>query len=424
MPVTRPTSAFIDALRYGSQLVTARFTIYVNGAPNGTVYTAATSTGSFTVDRNSNQRRTGQITIELDPTIPPPVLMPNNPSALLAPFGNEVYVETGITGTGNLAAVQWIPDGLFAIATSDVDDTNVDLTVTLDLYDRSWTIAQRALKQPYNFPATTHGNFVDEIQTLLNKVWAQDSKMAPLQYNIVPTSQTVPVASYNQGQDPWQAALDMAAAIGYELFIDPFGVVTGKPIPDPYSQPIVWNFTDDETAIVGFSGTGSASLFGDAYTTPVEVQVQMTRDGIYNDIIIQGTGTANMAQYNNAGGTQSAPPPALAEASDNNPVSPTYIYGAMGDVPNFVSTSLVGAEGAQAMADNDLQVTLSASWTITISTPPNPILDVDDVVTITRPRVGLTKARVILDTLTHAIHYADVTQVSGRVLAAPFYVQG
>lgn len=423
------TSGFIDAQRYGSLLVLARITPYVNGKPNGKVLYGAVSTGTFTQDRTANQRWSGQLTIEVEPTVPPPTLFPTDPSALLAPFGNEIKVETGIAGGQNAVVdgaidyskVQWVPSGLFTIATSVADDTSIDMTVTLDLYDRSWTIAQRALKYPYSIPATTSGNVVDEIQALLNKVWGQDPNMAPLQYNITPTDFVVPQSSYNQGSDPWQACLDMAQAAGYELFFDRNGVCVGKPIPDPYKQPVTWNFSDQETDIAGYAGTGSTALGGSPYSTPVEVQVEMTRNGIFNDIVIQGTGDANMATYN-GNGLQLNPAPALAEAFDNNPQSPTWIEGGMGDVPNFIQTALVGSNGAKAYAQNQLQMALSSSWTVTIAIPPMGILEVDDVVTITRPRVGLNKTPVVLDLVTQVIKYADLEHITGRVLSQPFYL--
>lgn len=421
MPVVSPTSAFTAALRYGAMLVQARFTVYTNGSPNGPVYYGATSTGSFTVDRNSARRRSGQITIEVAPAAPPapiPALLPTNPQSLLTPFGNEVFIECGIASsmsqTGETSVTQWVPLGLYTIATSDVDDTTVNLVVTLDLSDRSLTISQRAFQQPYNFPAAS-GNFVDEVMTLLNSVWNQQVGVAPLQYNIVPTSATVPVASYNQGADPWQAAIDIATVAGYELYFDAYGVVTGKPIPDPTTQPITWNFTDDQTLVFGLPGTGSTALLGSPYSTPVAVQVQMTRQGIYNDILIQGTGTANTPTYTGPGGAPTGAP-VLAQAQDTNPQSPTYIGGGLGNIPNFVASSLVTAAGAPAMAANDLQVALSSSWTVTLSIPPMPILDIDDVVTITRPRVGLNNVKVVIDTITHSIRYADISTFTGRVV--------
>lgn len=426
MPTVTPTNAFIDAMRYGATLVSARITPYVNGKPSGTVLYGTVSTGTFTIDRNSNQRSSGQLTLEVVPPLtvtektPIPANLPVNPTSLFAPFGNEVFVETGLAGSGNLSDVTWLPNGLFAIATSVVADTSIDMTVTLDLYDRSWTIAQRTLKTPYNFPAVD-GNFVDEINHLLNQVWGQDPSMAALRYNIAPTDQVVPTASYGQGSDPWQACLDLAAAIGYELYVDPNGIVTGHRIPDPYALPTVWNFTDQPDDVEGDAGTGSTSLFGDAYSTPAEVSVTMTRDGIYNDVVIQGTGTANMATYSGSG-LETSGPPALGEAFDNNPQSPTYTKGGMGDVPNFVSSSLVSQTGAPAAAANQLQITLSSSWEVTLSIPPMGLLYVDDVVSITRPRVGFSRTKMVIDTITQVIHYADLEQITGRVLAQPFYL--
>ena len=416
MPVTTAGDAFIDALRFGAYFIQARLTVYQFGVQVGQFVTSV-SNGSFTVDRNSEFRRTGSLTIEVLPVVPPGPTTPVNPSSLLAPFGTEVFVETGISSYFQNVelAVQWVPNGLFAISTTVVDDTTVDMTVTLDLYDRSWTIAQRVLKNPYNFPATSSGNFVSEIKAILNQVWGEQAPNAPLVYNIVPTQAVVPQASYNQGSDPWQAALDMAAAVGYELFFDVNGVVVGRPIPDPFTTPVTWNFTDDQTVITGLPGTGSGALLGGPYSTPVEVSLEMTRDGIYNDIVIQGTGDANAATYSGTG-LEVSGSPILAEAADTNPDSPTYIFGGMGDVTNFVSSSLVTKDGAQDMADTDLQQALSSAWGVTFSAPPNPIFDVDDVVTLTRPRVGLNAAVVVIDTITHTFNYADLMQLTGRIL--------
>lgn len=415
-----PTNAFINALRFGATLLQARFTLYENGQSTGQQYEASMSTGSVTVDRNSAQRRGGQISIEVVPTVPPPFLMPVNPQSALAPFGNEVFVEVGVASSngtpGVVSVTTWVPLGLFTIDTSSVDDTTIDCVVTLNISDRSFTIASRTFLEPYNFPAGS-GNFVDEIMLLLNQVWNEQSGVAPLQYNIVPTDATIPQASYNQGSSPWQAALDMAAVVGYELYFDAYGIVTGRPIPNPYTQTPTWYFLDDQTIITSnINSGGSEVLLASPYSTPVEVQVQMTRQGIYNNIQIQGTGTANMPSYTGPGGTTSGTP-ILASAYDNNPNSPTYIKGGLGNVPEFVSSSLITDAGAQNMANNDLLVALSSAWTCTLQIPPNPIFDIDDVVSITRPRVGLNNAYMVIDTITHAVKYADLTSITGRILS-------
>jgi len=407
---------FVDTLRFGALLVASKLTVYSKGAP--TSVTLPVSVLSVTVDRNSEFRRQGSITVQVVPSVPPPAILPINPLSLLAPFGNEVFIEIGIASTptsgGKSEVSTWVPLGLFAIATSTVQDTTIDLAVTLDVYDRSWVIAQRAFLKPYNFPATPSGNFVAEITALLNQVWGDTNP--PLIYNIVPTSATVPVASYGQGSDPWQAALDMANAVGYELFFDTNGVVTGYPIPVPATQPIFWNFTDDETSIYGAggaqSGGGSAQLNGSPYSTPVATTITMTRDGIYNDVFITGTGTSN-APYTASGTSQ----PVLASAADTNPNSATYIDGGMGDIPQFVSTNLPTTSAqAQEMANNDLQAALSSAWQISIDIPPNPIFEIDQVVTVTRPRVGLNKVKMVIDTIDFQVSYADTCTVTGRVV--------
>jgi Concanavalin A-like lectin/glucanases superfamily len=491
MPTVNPADALIDNLRFGATLVVTQLTVYQNGIP--TEYVVPVSTMDITVDRNAAQRRSGSITAEITPTAPPPALLPTGPSSALSPFGNEVFIQTGIAaqqgvlyaaaplgatsvevynpeqivvgsmisfpgdgaqysvtavrgsntpftlqlGTPLLVAEaagtpvnhnpQWVPIGLFEIATTTVDDTSLDLVTTLQVYDRSWVISQRQFIQAYIFPMTASGNFVDEMVFLLNFVWGTNQatgtpipESPPLNFNIVPTSLSVPAATYDQGSDPWQAAMDMAECVGYELYFDVYGNVVGHPIPNPFNRPVTWNFTDQPDNIYGTggsgSGGGSSTLLGSVYSTPTAVQNSMTRDGIYNDVYITGVGTSN-APYSTTGSDA----PVLAEAADVSPAttSPTSIYGPMGDIPEFVSSNLVSSGGqALQMAKSELLLTLSASWTITLTIAPNPIFDIDDVVTVTHARVGLANVPMVIDTIDYAVSYGDLCTITGRVLQA------
>lgn len=397
------STGFKDALRFGSNLYMARLTVYSGGA--ATTYVMPVSDCVITEDRNGAQRRQGSITVELIPSIPPQALLPTSPSSVLAPFGNEVFIEVAVQADPSQTPTEWIPLGLFSMATTVVEDSTIDLVVTMDVYDRSWVISQRKFLAPYNVPAST-GNFVDEIEHLLNQVWGSNP---PLRYNITPTNATVPTASYNEGSDPWQAAQDMASAAGYELFFDRNGIVVGYPIPDPAGQPIVWNFTEDDLTA---QGTYNHPVGGTPYTTPVAVTVTFTRDRIYNDVIVSGTGPQNAP-----GSASGSTAPIRAEAKDTNPSSPTYYAGPMGDVPNFVQTSLAtDTATAQAMADNDLQAALALAWQITVHTAPNPLFDIDDVATITRARLGLNLVKMVIDQIQTSIKYDATTEVTGRVV--------
>ena len=244
-------SGFIDALRWGSNLIAAQLTILQNG--QATEVTLSVSDGSFETNRNSEQRRTGELTVEILPTVPPQTVtiagqpvpyLPITPSSPLAPFGSEVQVAISVIApdlgqTNGAGENGWVPLGTYAIATSTVDHTGLNLTCTLDLYDRSWEFSQWQLLQNYNVPAAG-GSLQEEVVALLTYIWNNNGPGT--QGTPVPTwlanpnfqgssTWSCPPGTYNQGQDPWQACLDMAQSAGYELFFDINGVLNAKPIP-------------------------------------------------------------------------------------------------------------------------------------------------------------------------------------------------
>lgn len=398
----RAPSGFIDALRYGSLLADARLTVYRSGAP--TQYVVPASSCHITVSRTSAQRRSGNLTAELQGTVPPQPMMPVNPSSPLAPFGSEVFVELALQ-TPTQTPSSWVPLGLFVIATSTVADSGVDVTATLDVYDRSWVIDQRAFLAPYNVPATT-GFFDDEIVHLVNQVWGATP---PMRFNITPTTATVPTASYNEGSSPWQAVQDMAAAAGYQVFFDPNGILVAQPIPDPSTQPVVYTVGPNSVNVQGVLAHGIGTS---PYMTPVSVVSTMTRDRVYNDIVVSGTGSQNAPSSTN---TTAAP--VRAEAKDSNNNSPTFVGGPVGDIPQFVQTPLATTvAAAQAIANNDLTAALSQAWTLQVSVPMNPLFEPDDVIAVTNPRLGLNNTKMVIDTVEFGVRYDEVTVLTGRVL--------
>lgn len=396
-------NGFIDTLRFGTFIVLARLTVWQNGQP--TQYVVPVSECDITVSRTAAQRRSGTITAELLATVPPQPAMPVSPASPLSPFGNEVFIELALQ-TPTVPASAWVPLGLFVIATSQVADSTVDVVVTLTVYDRSWVISQRSFKTPYNVPAAG-GNFDDEITHLVTQVWGTTP---PIQFNIVPTTAVVPTASYNEGDSPWQAVTDMATAVGYEVYFDANGILVAKPVPDPTGQPAVFDYGPNA---VTAQGTLTHPIGSTPYTTPTAVVSTMTREGVFNDVVVSGTGTQNAA-----GSTSGSTAPVRAEAQDTNPTSSTYVSGPVGDIPEFVQTPLATTVAtAQAMANNELMAALSQAWTIEVTVPLNPLMEVDDVITVTDPRLGLNGVRVVLDTVEFGVRYDAATILTGRVVS-------
>lgn len=414
------TNAFINALRWGSFLVAAQLQLYYKGQATGIILPV--STADFTFDRNSEQRRQGQLTVEILPTIPPQTvsldgvtqipLLPVSPSSALAPFAQQIGVQLQVIGEGGtLDPNGWIPMGLYAIAESTIDDTVNDLVVTLKLFDRSWILANWKLVAPYTVPASD-GTLQGEVTALINHVWSTQgpagSTTPPWTYSFTPSSYAVPSGTYNQGQDPWQACLDMASSAGYELFFDVNGNVVGKPAPGSAaagtlnSLPISWGF---DVNTLSAQGVSSHSLTGTPFTTPVAMSMQILRDGIFNDWWVSAIG-----QNNFSGLVQQ-------EAADTNAMSPTYYRGTMGDNPSFVYDPLI-TSAAQALSEAQFNLALSLSkvWQLSIDTPPNPLFDIDDVFTVTNPRLGLTAQKTIIDTIHTTVRYDALTTLTGRVI--------
>ena len=425
------SNSFIDALRWGSNIAAAQLTLLVSGAP--TTIIMPVSAGTFTADRNSEQRRSGELTVEYVPTVPPTQVtlngtaynqLPLTPTDPLAPFGNEVQVALSVMcpslGQTTQGQNGWVPLGTFAIATTKVADITTDLTLTMELYDRSWPFSQWSLTTNYTVP-NSDGSLRGEIIALLTNVWnnsgpGQSSVPVPSwigSFQPGGTSTWVcPSGVYQQGQDPWKACLDMAASAGYELFFDVNGNLNGKPSPGSSaggtlsSLPVSWNLIP---AAVLANGQQAYSTSGSPYSAPSGITLGMTRDGISNNMFVSATGP------NNATTTT----PVQSSAADTNPGSPTYTLGGIGNVPSFVSDSLI-TSSAQALveAQYDLAVSLASSRTLTVQLPIAPQFDVDDVVTVTNPRQGLTAQPFIVDTLSVDLSPGAKTSLAGRVIVA------
>lgn len=372
----------------GSYQVLPLATVYTpSGAPSITV---PLSSATVAVDRHSPNRRILDLTVEGTAAQNITTLLPTSPLSVLAPFGNELLLQSAI-----LTANGWkyVPLGRFVIVTAAADDTLTDLVVTLHCVDRSWLVGSRKLAAAYNVPAAG-GNIAAELQSLINTTWP--TTRPALLYNIQASSQTTPSGSYNQGQDPWAAAQDMAGDMGYELFFDAYGNVVAHPTPVPSVLSPQWAFVE---------AAPPANVSSPPQSTYTKVTSTFTRDGIFNDFTVSGTGS---------GQTSGA---VRGQASDTNPGSPTFTGGPFGDVASFVTTNLVTTQAqAQAAASNALAISLSSAWQISITCPPNPLFDVDDVVLVTRARLGLNQAPVVLDTITHVTSPLQMTTLTGRVV--------
>jgi hypothetical protein len=346
------------------------------------------SDGSITIDRKNAQRRTMTLTIATTSA-----MIPLSVNDTLTPFGNEISISVGwIDMTTGMPYInpttgqpELVPLGVFPITTVTVDDTGKDISISVAGSDRSWVVAQRKFLLPYTVLAGTAPEVA--IQAILALVYPTLPTL-----NMIPTGFSLPAASFNQGDDPMAACLTLADDAGCELFMDPNGVPTGFPIPDPTTQPVAWNYRTD--------GTGDAK--------PTEVKRTFTRSGVSNDFTVSATGSAN------APGGSGASAPFQEQSTDSDPGSVTNISGPFGDVPTFVSSSLVttAAQGT-ASAATLLAASLGLAESYVVTAPPAPMFDIDDVIGISDPRIGVN-CLMVIDAISLSLRHDGTVTITGR----------
>lgn len=373
-----------------------------SGAPSAFLQSVPFTTLSVTMARDSQQRGTCSAVL----TNPDPALVPASSSDLLDPLsGNELrpyfgvkyptgvpqptpgstpYIARDVDG----ATVEYVPMGVFPIVTATPTDTLSGVSVALSAFDRSWVVGQRALQQPYPIASgtTAYAAVTGLVATAFpGAVWSFDWTLA---------ERTLPAQTVRQGADPFAEALKIVTALGCVLYLDRQGVFVASPVPDPTSAYPV---------LPGCFGEGQASLVS-------QLQHPRTRDGLSNDVTITASGSANALT-----GTTT---PLAAQAKDTNTNSPTYVGGPLGDLPHFESSTVAtDAGGAGAAATNLLRQYLGGVDKIVATTKPLPLLDVDDVVEVSRSRLKVAGPYVV-DSVTMSTRHDTQSTIHLRKVAA------
>jgi hypothetical protein len=213
--------------------------------------------------------------------------------------------------------------------------------------DLSRAISRNVWQQPYIVPGGI--SYSEAIEAMV-----RDRLPGHEDFSITSVSQVTPVLVYGlqQGSDPWQDIQELAAAVGCECFFDPAGVFVFRPVPDPRMMPPVWTFDDDLNPVV------------------VKAQRELSDEQTFNYVVVKGESTATAN-------------PVAAVAFDDDPSSPTYIYGPYGSVVEYVTMpQIITADQAQAAANAILANSLGASDTVTLTGVPMAALEPGDIVRV------------------------------------------
>lgn len=301
---------------------------------------------------------------------------PSRDTDLLAPYGNEVYVERGIEfGNGESEMVGL---GYFRIQNPEQDETPSG-PVKITGLDRMAGIIDGRFLTPRQFPSfATRGTIVD---TLIKEVYpaaVTDWDDALLRDGAL--GRTI-VAD----RDRYATLRDLLASIGKIGYFDHRGIFVVRSTPD-------------------ITGTPSWTIDAGRDGVLVKMSREITREGIYNAVVASGEATDTA-------------PPAVAIVADLSPTSPTRYGGPFGPVPRFYTSPFItDVSSARSAATVVLRRNLGLPYQLGLEAVPNPALEPNDVIQVRYP----TKAGNL--SLRTEVHVADSVKIPLDI-GAPVTVQ-
>lgn len=332
----RPVSAaFLRTVR-GSHSMVARArvceTFQTGTDPDGTEI--------FIVDGDVVQNAHADIRSTVDLTTDGNAKWPSFGNLLLAPYGNEIFVERGI-GYGN-GTIEWVSLGYHRIEEPQ-QGYAPNGTIQLTANDRMAGLIDARLVAPAQFRATaTYGDVFEQLVT-----------------EVYPGA----VIEWRDGGDTDQLGRDLIAEDDRHGFLDDLVTGLGKIwYWDHRGILVIANQPDSATPVFDINSGENGVL--------VNMSRKLTRKGVYNAVVATGEGADTAS-------------PVRAIAIDANPNSPTYYHGRFGPVPRFYSSpSITTGAQAGAAATSMLRKQLGLRYEVNLAAVANPALEPWDPVRV------------------------------------------
>lgn len=282
------------------------------------------------------------------------LLTPKEAGDLTHPLSrNEFKIFRGVRFEDG--TVELVPQGVFDMSEVNVSDSRDGYFLEIVGYDRARDVQRRRFTRNYVIPAGS--NYTNAIQQMIVR------QRPNTQFDFTPTGFVTPQLVFGGtgetgGGNAWDAGQKMAESIGMDLYFDVDGICILRPVPSFNTEFAHWHYHDTE----------------DEPNQVLFVDKRMTEDETFNHVIVTGESTSNEA-------------PIRGEAWDDDPNSPTYIYGPYGDIPTFHSSQFVrtvsqGNELAKAILDKNMGI----EETVRIMALPHPGHGLGDIIHIKRDR--------------------------------------
>lgn len=362
------SAAFLDAVANGGEVMTV-VDVLENGAP--IAQDVPVVDGTVRMRARSKVRRTVDVTIAGDEWVP------RSARSALTPAGQEVVVRRGFVIGG---VPELVPLGIFPIVTSETSGDVVRVTGP----DRSYMIAQQYLPRSFVVSWRAGVSFV--------AAWLQLIGYAPWVYVGPPRSYRVelpdfdlPTSVTGAGVNRWEEALTWADNAGAEVLFDGLGTLILRP-PRTFSSDPDYVIRDGEGG------------------TLTEIDLKLDRTGVFNLIRLRATHPLYDA--------------AEVTIYDNDPSSPTYLYGPYGRVERVEDVDMIPVRAQmQRVARAILERQLGAVGSLDLEAVPNPALEEGDLVLVQRD--GLVDELHVIEDITLGLGAAGKMKCTTRARTAP-----
>ncbi|MFJ9408581.1 DUF5047 domain-containing protein [Streptomyces sp. NPDC101393] len=297
----------------------------------------AITDGSVSVDRGSDIRRAASV------TVPDPSVFPHLETDPFAPYGQELYIQSGIRHLDG--STELVPLGFFVI--TEVSGNVHTGPLTIEAQGREYLVKA----EPFTVPTSTNtfatvAAFVEDaiLDAIPSASFVDDSTHGV---------DSIPTTTFDTSKDRWAALQECAKSIGAELFVNAEGTFVLTDVPDPLVQPIVWDVT-----------TGASGVM-------VSAARSLSADGVYNRVVATGENAADNVA------------PVMGEWTISDPTDPLRYGGPFGRRTKMFSSDLI-TSGAKAItaARALLLVYRSPNQTLELGTVPNPALDAGDCIRV------------------------------------------
>lgn len=330
-------------------------------------------TASVSVDSTADQRRA--LTVNF--TDAQGLYVPQLPTDYLAPFGQELRPYRGIKYADG--TTEYVPLGCFPLTDTGTSYTGTDVPIALTAPDRAQLVQAAKTTDFYTVVAGT--NIATAIQNLLS------ARVAGLTFNLEPTTYATPGLVLQPGDDPWKAAVALAASAGQDLSFDASGVVVSRTVPNPDTAPVSTDYPDGKLSV----------------TTQISKNLSVT--DTFNVVVVTGEGPGVTT-------------PVTAISQDNNPGSPTYVGGPLGQrVKVIKSDQATTIAQAQAIADAELNKALGLTQQVAFTGIVNPATDSFDVITVENLKLYIS-GRYVIDKANIPLEWNSLMQVTTRARLA------